>query len=145
MLEYLESNNLFILPLDDERRWYRYHHLFADLLLHRLQREQTKLEPELHRRASEWYEENGLIPEAVSHALASGDLERAADLIEWTAWTTLARGEIGILHGWLLLRTPPPPGVSVRFPSTVRFWSRRACPPVPPGKVHTLLAWDSFL
>jgi LuxR family maltose regulon positive regulatory protein len=117
MLEYLESNNLFILPLDDKRRWYRYHHLFADLLRQRLQWEQPELEPELHRRASEWYEEHGLIPEAVSHALASGNLERAADLIEWTAWTTLARGEIGTLRSWLdrlpseLTRSRPQLGV----------------------------------
>ncbi len=116
-LEYLEGNNLFIVPLDDERRWYRYHHLFADLLRHRLRREKPDLVPELHRRASEWYEANELLPEAVSHALASGDLERAADLIEWTAWTTLIRGEIGTLRGWLdrlpekLTRSRPQLGV----------------------------------
>jgi LuxR family maltose regulon positive regulatory protein len=116
-LEALEATDLFIVPLDDERRWYRYHHLFADLLRQRLQREGSDLVPELHRRASEWYEANGLIPEAVSHALASANLERAADLIEWTAWTVLIRGEMITLLGWLdalpddLLRSRPQLGV----------------------------------
>ena len=117
LLEALEAANLFIIPLDEERRWYRYHHLFADLLRQRLLRERAELVPELHRRASEWYEQNGLIPEAVSHALASGNLERAADLIEWIAWQTLIRGEIRTLRGWLgklpveLTRSRPQVGV----------------------------------
>jgi len=101
VLEHLDHNNLFIVPLDDERRWYRYHRLFADLLRQRLQRERSDLVPELHRRASKWHEENGLIPEAVSHTLASGDLERAAGLIEWTAWQILTRGEMTTVLGWL--------------------------------------------
>ena len=116
-LEALEAANLFLIPLDEERRWYRYHHLFADLLRHHLQRERSDLVPELHRRASAWYEENGLIPEAVSHALASGDAERAAGLIEWTAWLVLTRGEMTTLLGWLdalpndLVRSRPLLGV----------------------------------
>ncbi len=101
MLEYLEDNNLFVVPLDDERHWYRYHSLFADLLRQRLWREKRELVPELHRRASAWYEQNGLIPEAVSHALFSENQVRAANLIEWTAWTTLIRGEIRTVRGWL--------------------------------------------
>ena len=101
VLEALEKSNLFLVPLDEERRWYRYHRLFADLLRQRLQREMSDLVPELHRRASEWHEQNGLIPEAVSHALEAGNAERAADLIEWTAWTTLIRGEIRTLQDWL--------------------------------------------
>ncbi len=72
VLEYLERNNLFVVPLDDKRYWYRYHHLFADLLRQRLQRERPELVPELHRRASEWYEQNEQIAEAVGHALTSG-------------------------------------------------------------------------
>jgi LuxR family maltose regulon positive regulatory protein len=117
LLETLEAANLFTVPLDDGRRWYRYHRLFADLLRQRLRREKPQLVPKLHRRASEWYEQNGLIPEAVSHALASGNLERAADLIEWTAWTVLIRGEVITLLGWLdampddLLRSRPQLGV----------------------------------
>jgi LuxR family maltose regulon positive regulatory protein len=117
MLEYLEHNNLFVVPLDDERRWYRYHSLFADLLRQRLWRERRELVPELHRRASEWYEQNGLILEAVSYALSSGNQARAADLIERTAGTTLIRGEIRTLRGWLdglpdeLMRSRPQLGV----------------------------------
>jgi LuxR family maltose regulon positive regulatory protein len=117
VLEALEAANLFTIPLDEDRRWYRYHHLFADLLRQRLWREMRDFVPELHRRASEWCEHNGLISEAVSHALASGNVERAADLIEWIAWTTLIRGEIRTLRGWLdrlpdeLTRSRPQLGV----------------------------------
>jgi LuxR family maltose regulon positive regulatory protein len=117
VLEYLEHTNLFIVPLDDVRQWYRYHHLFADLLQYRLQQKQRDLVPELHRRASEWYEENGLIAEAVSHALAACDYEQTASLVERTAWETLTRGECTTLLGWLdalpdgLVRSRPRLGV----------------------------------
>ena len=85
MLEYLEQANLFIIPLDDERRWYRYHHLFADLLRQRREQQVTSadlMSAELHRRASQWYEENGLEVEAFHHAAAAQDLDRAARLLE---------------------------------------------------------------
>jgi LuxR family maltose regulon positive regulatory protein len=117
MLETLDRDNLFIVPLDDRRHWYRYHRLFADLLRQRLQRERSDWVPELHRRASKWYEENGLIPEAVSHALAAEDLERAAGLIEWAAWPILMRGEMTTVLGWLgalppdFLRSRPQLGI----------------------------------
>jgi len=101
MLETLEAANLFIIPLDEERRWYRYHHLFADLLRQHLQREKGDLLPGLHRRASEWYEKNGQIPEAVDHALAAQEFERAADLVERTAWALLTRGELATVLGWI--------------------------------------------
>ena len=81
-LEMLERANLFIVPLDEERRWYRYHHLFADLLRQRLRQTQPESVPTLHTRASEWYEQNGLIDEAIEHALRAEDFERAAHLIE---------------------------------------------------------------
>ena len=81
-LEALDRGNLFLVPLDDRRRWYRYHHLFADMLRARLLDEQPELVPELHRRASHWYEQNGERSEAISHALAAEDFARAADLIE---------------------------------------------------------------
>jgi LuxR family maltose regulon positive regulatory protein len=100
-LEALEAANLFIIPLDEERRWYRYHRLFGDLLRQRLGREQPDQIPELHRRAGQWYEEQGLYPDAVSHVLAAGDVERAADLIDWIGWGMLARGEMVELLGWL--------------------------------------------
>jgi LuxR family maltose regulon positive regulatory protein len=82
MLEALDRGNLFLVPLDDRRRWYRYHHLFADVLQARLLDEQPDKVSELHRRASEWYEKNGERDEAIRHALAADDFERAADLVE---------------------------------------------------------------
>jgi LuxR family maltose regulon positive regulatory protein len=101
MLEYLEASNLFTLPLDLERRWYRYHHLFADVLRNRLRQTQPDLVPELHRRASQWYERNGLMTDAVSHALAAQDFERAGELIERIARTLWIRRELTTLLGWL--------------------------------------------
>jgi LuxR family maltose regulon positive regulatory protein len=117
ILESLEAANLFLVPLDEERCWYRYHQLFADLLRQLLQREARNLMPELHRRASKWYERSGLIPEAVSHVVVAGEFERAADLVEQTAWAMLTRGECTTLLGWLdalpddLVRARPRLGV----------------------------------
>jgi LuxR family maltose regulon positive regulatory protein len=114
ILEYLERRNLFVVPLDDEHRWYRYHHLFADLLGNLLRRE---LPPErirkLHRRASEWHEGSGDPDSAIKHALQAQDLERAASLIEQTAQTIVAHGRLTTLVRWIealpeaLLRTRP--------------------------------------
>lgn len=81
LLQKLEQANLFIVPLDIEEKWFRYHHLFADVLRARLQQTQSNLMPVLHRRASAWYEQNGLIAEAVNHALAAQEWERAAQLL----------------------------------------------------------------
>ncbi len=89
MLERLERENLLVVPLDDERRWYRYHHLFADFLRGRLERERPEHLATLHLRASEWCEENALVAEAVRHALSAGDHERAARLIERGGQTNL--------------------------------------------------------
>ena len=101
MLEALDRRNLFLVPLDDRRRWYRYHHLFADVLRAHLLDEQPDLVPELHRRACDWYEQNGERPEAIGHALAAGDLERAADLVE-LAIPALSRGrQEATLRRWL--------------------------------------------
>ena len=80
-LERLERANLFLVPLDDQRRWYRYHHLFADLLRARLLDEYDGV-ADLHRRACTWYDEAAEPVVAVRHALAAGDVERAADLVE---------------------------------------------------------------
>jgi len=101
VLEHLERANLFVVALDDERRWYRYHHLFGDLLRGRLQKMQPDLVPALHLRASTWYEENGLIADAVSHALAANDLERVAYFVEGNALTVMERGEMRTMIGWL--------------------------------------------
>ena len=78
----LERGNLFLVPLDDQRRWYRYHQLFADVLQAHLLDEQPDRVHELHTRASHWYEQNGEPSEAIRHALAGQDFERAADLVE---------------------------------------------------------------
>ncbi|HMQ56600.1 MAG TPA: helix-turn-helix transcriptional regulator, partial [Anaerolineae bacterium] len=91
MLETLERGNLFVVPLDDQRQWYRYHHLFADTLQAQLIKEQANQVPILHQRASAWYAQNGLPGEAIRHALAAEDFEQAADLIELT-WPALFNG-----------------------------------------------------
>lgn len=100
-LEALERGNFFVVPLDDKRRWYRYHHLFAQVLYVHLMAEQPDQVPALHRRASEWYEQNGSAEDAIRYALAGEDLERAADLIE-PAWTALRKSrQDAMLFGWL--------------------------------------------
>jgi LuxR family transcriptional regulator, maltose regulon positive regulatory protein len=90
VLEALERANLFVVPLDDKRQWYRYHHLFRDVLQARLMGEQPDRLPDLHRRASEWCEQNGLPADAIRHALAAEDFERAAGLVE-LAWSAMHR------------------------------------------------------
>jgi LuxR family maltose regulon positive regulatory protein len=101
MLEALERSNLFVVPLDDKRRWYRYHHLFADVLKARSMEEQPDLVPTLHWRASEWYEQNGLPSDAIHHALAAGDFGRTAALIELTARAMLLGRREQTFLGWL--------------------------------------------
>jgi LuxR family maltose regulon positive regulatory protein len=100
-LEMLERANLFIVPLDEERRWYRYHHLFADLLRQRQRQTQREQVPTLHHRASEWYEQNGFADEAIEHALHAEDFERAAHLIEEHVDAIWQRGEHIRLRRWL--------------------------------------------
>ncbi len=87
-LEMLERNNLFVIALDNERGWYRYHHLFGDALRNTLNSDHPNMIPMLHRRASNWYAERDQIQHAISHALAGQDNDRAADLIE-TTWATM--------------------------------------------------------
>lgn len=101
ILEHLESANLFIVPLDDERRWYRYHRLFSDLLRKRLWQTSPDLVPALHRRASLWYEQEGLIDEAIRHALNATSYERAANLIEENVEATLMRSEVRTFLNWM--------------------------------------------
>ncbi len=101
ILEEIDHANLFVLPLDDEQCWYRYHHLFRAFLRARLDHEPPSAIAHLHRRASAWYEQHQLLPSAVEHALAAGDLARAADLIEASATTIVGRGEYATLHSWL--------------------------------------------
>jgi LuxR family maltose regulon positive regulatory protein len=101
MLERVEETNLFTVSLDDERRWYRYHNLFADVLRHRLRRAWPDRISELHRRAAEWYEREGLVAEAIGHALAARDNERAARLVEQNAEEMMTRGEAATVLRWL--------------------------------------------
>jgi LuxR family maltose regulon positive regulatory protein len=101
LLETLERGNYFVIPLDDKRHWYRYHQLFGDVLRMRLMTEQPDQIPILHRRASEWYEQNGSAPESIRHALAGKDFERAADLIE-LAWPKMRMSrQESTMFGWV--------------------------------------------
>jgi LuxR family maltose regulon positive regulatory protein len=107
-LEYLEHANLFLIPLDNERRWYRYHHLFADLLRQRLHQGSASSTggavgdvTELHTRASVWYEDNGLEIEAFHHAAAANDVERAERLIEGEGVPLHFRGAGAPVLNWL--------------------------------------------
>lgn len=112
-LEYLEQANLFVIPLDSERRWYRYHHLFADLLRQRLHQippvlssmsmEMTEKEivSELHIRASHWFEDNGLEVEAFQHAASSGDLDLAERLVNGRGMPLYLQGATSPLLRWL--------------------------------------------
>jgi LuxR family maltose regulon positive regulatory protein len=124
MLELLERDNLFVVPLDEERQWYRYHHLFADVLQAHLLEEQPDQLHALHRRASDWYEENGSRSDAIRHALCAEDFGWAADLIElagpmtedssqaatWFKWARAlpdelirSRPVLGVWFAWALL------------------------------------------
>jgi len=106
-LEYLERANLFIVPLDIEKRWYRYHHLFAELLRQRLHlsditfKEEGESLAELHRRASQWFEDNGLELEAFQHAIAAKDIERAERLIQGKGMPLYFRGGAVPILKWL--------------------------------------------
>lgn len=100
-LERLDRANLFVVPLDDRRRWYRYHHLFADMLRARLLDEAAGSIPELHRRAAEWWADSGDRVEAITHAMAGGDVGRAAELIELAAPGLQRTRQEALLRGWL--------------------------------------------
>jgi LuxR family maltose regulon positive regulatory protein len=101
MLESLDRANLFVVPLDDRRRWYRYHHLFADVLQTYLLDDQPDDAPELHRRASRWYERHGDPSQAIRHALAAGDVERAAGLVELEIPALRRSRQEATIRSWL--------------------------------------------
>jgi LuxR family maltose regulon positive regulatory protein len=153
MLEALDRGNLFLVPLDDRRRWYRYHHLFADVLQARLLDEQPDRVPELHRRASAWHARDGEPAAAIDHALAAGDLERAADLVELAMPAMRRDRREATLRGWLqklpdeifrarpvlsdgyagaLLATGAVDGVDARLQDAERWLDRQ---PAPAGMV----------
>jgi LuxR family maltose regulon positive regulatory protein len=97
----LERANLFVVALDDKRHWYRYHHLFADVLRMHLMTERPDQVAVGHRRASAWYEDNGLRSDAIRHAFVGGDFACAADLVELAALPMLGSSQGATLHGWL--------------------------------------------
>ena len=99
-LETLQRGNFFIIPLDDKRHWYRYHHLFADVLRMHMMAELPDQVHALHRRASEWYEQNGMTADAISHALKAKDYARAANLIE-QAFPEMSSNQAGGYRAWL--------------------------------------------
>jgi LuxR family maltose regulon positive regulatory protein len=101
VLEYLAENNLFLLPLDENGRWFRYHTLFAETLQSWLQQSEPELIPELHRRAGDWYAANDLTEQAIHHALAAAEPEMAADMIEKVADHFLTQGHLNVLLDWL--------------------------------------------
>lgn len=124
MLDHLERANLFLISLDDQRGWYRYHHLFAEVLRSRVQQTQLSLLPELHRRASLWYERHALLVEAVHHALAAPDVERVADLIEQHGYSFALQGQLYSAAGTREL--PGSTGDSLRVRRTGPSTSLRA-------------------
>ncbi len=102
LLERLFNANLFLVPLDDEQQWYRYHHLFADLLANRLRQTlPANAIQGLHCRASEWLAQNDLLDEAIQHALEGKDYERAAFLVEQVARPMMFTGRVNTLGNWL--------------------------------------------
>src|SRR6516164_3404584 len=101
MLERIERAGLFLVPLDEVRGWWRYHHLFADLLQARLAAEQPERVPALHRAAAAWHAERGLADDAIRHALAAGDPAWAARLIERNFDAVFLQGERATIRRWL--------------------------------------------
>lgn len=101
MLDRLERDNLFTLPLDNHREWYRYHQLFAQVLRHELRQTRAKEIPELHCRAAQWYETRGLVEQAIEHWLAAQEFERAAELMEQNIIGYLERAEFKTMASWL--------------------------------------------
>ena len=101
LLEQIEASNLFLVPLDTKRDWYRYHHLFGDLLRHELARAAPDPVPALHRRAAGWYRQQGAIPEAIHHATAAGDLPEARELIACSWNTFFNQGRLATVAHWL--------------------------------------------
>jgi LuxR family maltose regulon positive regulatory protein len=146
-LEMLDSANLFIVPLDNERRWYRYHRLFADLLRRRLRQTQPELQPTLHLRASEWYDSNGFTQEAIEHSLRGEDYNRAAALAElawpemhmsyggiaWLRWVkeipdelVRARPMLSAGYGWSLIDSGDLDGADIRLRDAEEWFDTRA-------------------
>ena len=125
MLAQLERANLFLVPLDHERRWYRYHHLFGELLRKRQSRGDLA---DLHRRASDWYASNGLDLDALHHAAAANDISRAARLVEGNGMPLHFRGAVAPVLSWLATLPPAEldarPSLWVNYASALLFVGR---------------------
>jgi LuxR family maltose regulon positive regulatory protein len=119
MLEMLQRDNLFTVPLDDHEEWYRYHHLFQDVLRLRLQKAHADLIPSLHHRASLWYEAQGLLDQAIEHAIAAHDLKRASDLIVDAFLPLWKQSMLGTLQRWI----DNLPKAAVDEHAELAFWS----------------------
>ena len=100
-LEALEQTNLFVTPLDEQRKWFRYHHLFSDVLHKHLKHLDPALAARLDARASDWYEANGYLPEAIHHSITAGNHQKAVRLLEQNGCSLLIRGEVLTLGRWL--------------------------------------------
>ena len=124
LLEELERSQLFLVPLDPVRRWYRYHTLFAELLRHELDRTEPGLAPVLHRRASAWHRRHGSITDAIDHAIVAGDLEDARDLIASHWQRLLSEGLIETVDTWLD-RLPPEMVAEDSRMCLIRAWVAR--------------------
>lgn len=101
MLRHLEAQGLFLIPLDRQGRWYRYHALFREFLLADLHRHEHAIVPELHTRAASWLEQEGMLDLTVEHLLAAGDVEGAGALVTELALPTYQRGDIAVVERWL--------------------------------------------
>ncbi|MBE0698473.1 MAG: hypothetical protein IH586_16270, partial [Anaerolineaceae bacterium] len=101
VLDYLEISNLFLIRMDNERQWFRYHHLFADLLRARLEQTWPDIIPGLHRSASDWYAQNGFVDDAIYHALAAKDWEWAASLMEIHVTAYMELGQLATVLKWI--------------------------------------------
>ena len=101
IIDALERENLFVVPLDENRQWFRYHHLFAQVLRGQLTRTEPELLPVLHARASAWHRASGLTDEAVTHALAGGDVDGAIDLIARHYYSYIDSGRVATVRRWL--------------------------------------------
>jgi LuxR family maltose regulon positive regulatory protein len=101
LLDELGRANVFVVPLDAKGEWYRYHHLFRDLLRHELQRSEPQELPALHRRAADWYCSEGMIHEAIGHATSAGDFAQATELITAHWYEFLQRGHVETVAAWI--------------------------------------------
>ncbi len=113
LLEYADRNNLFVAPLDEERRWFRLHHLFSDILCSRLVADAEGMR-DLHRRAGRWFEDEGLFIEAIDHLIAAGDFERAAELLDRQGDAIMMRSEVEAILRWVDVI---PPEIAGRYQS----------------------------